>query len=507
MAAGFDARSLEQSYAFLDECPEQFLQDIVTLPVGTLVQRVHGLRDWREALLLGQLPTEGTWPPSAIAAAARLAVSSLGVLPFLKGQPDLVDTFLHDVLASFTRCHEAFRSEVASELRKLEQLERARLELEHVRASQGRQTLQSLGLDDEAIDRLRRQAERKVSQRAVDMDRGLVTAWEERTRTWAAISEVFGDLGEIMGRGWDMSNGVLKHVAWTDVLRLRELLEQLPQVREIVQSLGRLHAVDSKESVADLVFVPMRRIEKERREVRTNQIPAETRGVERSGEISRMLPIEACNLGHPKLRYLWHARRAERALLTYRIEGVEIECTSVERESSELKETQRPRQERGPIIAVIDTSGSMHGLPERVAKALVLEALRTAHAEKRRCFVYAYGGPGRIVEHELELTPGGIGGLLAFLSISFGGGSDESGVMGKVLRRLEDGGWRKADVVFVSDGEWPAPSELVPRISAARLLGTRFHGVQIGSQSRTGLHTICDPVHLFQDWATAGGWR
>ncbi len=52
MAEAFDASELEQRYSFLDDCPDQFLQEIVTLPVGTLQERVRGIRAWREALLV-----------------------------------------------------------------------------------------------------------------------------------------------------------------------------------------------------------------------------------------------------------------------------------------------------------------------------------------------------------------------------------------------------------------------------------------------------------------------
>lgn len=504
MKKAFDADELERRYAFLDDCPEQFLEEIITLPIGTLAERIQGLRAWRDALLEGSLPPEGTWPPREIAEPARLAIATLGILPFLKGQSELVDALLSDVLRSFAQHALTFRSELADELRRLEQLERIR------RAESTAQHLSArkpIELDDETLARLRRQAEHELSQRARGEDLEIVTTWEERTRTWSAIRDVFGDLGEMLGRGWDLSRSVLNHVGWSDVIRLRQLLERLPQVREIVQSLGRLHTTESEDTVADRVFVPVRRLEEEQREVWTTRIPAEARGIERSGEVARMLPAEAVNLGHPKLRYLWHARRAERALLTYRVEGIAIERTLVENERQEAVERVSPRPQRGPIISVIDTSGSMHGVPERVAKALVLEALRIAHAEKRRCYVYAYSGPGNIIEHELKLSPDGVGRLLEFLSLSFGGGNDEAGVLEKVLSRLEEEHWKKADVVFVSDGEWPAPAQLIPRISAARTSGTRFHGVQIGNLGHTGLHAICDPVHVFQDWAAAGGWR
>ena len=79
--------------------------------------------------------------------------------------------------------------------------------------------------------------------------------------------------------------------------------------------------------------------------------------------------------------------------------------------------------------------------------------------------------------------------------------------MAKVVARLKENEWRKADVVFVSDGEWPAPTSLVRSAEQARDDGTRFHGIQIGNRGRTGLHAVCDPVHVFQDWAAAGGWR
>jgi uncharacterized protein with von Willebrand factor type A (vWA) domain len=259
-------------------------------------------------------------------------------------------------------------------------------------------------------------------------------------------------------------------------------------------------------SVAERVLAPVRRLEEERLTVDAPHVPAETRGVERSGEIARMLPVEASMLGHSKLRLLWHARRAERALLTYRVAGVATESVWVERDSTEEVERRRPRPERGPILVVIDTSGSMHGMPEQVAKALVLEALRTAHAEKRRCCLFLFSGPGQVLEHELDLSPEGVGRLLAFLGLSFGGGSDELGVLVRVLERLRSERWKKADVLFVSDGEWPVPAEVVAAASQVREEGARLHGVQIGTRGQTGLHAICDPVHVFRDWAEAGGW-
>lgn len=542
MSTPFDAADIERRYAFLDDCPEHLLPLVVTLPIGRLPERVAGVRAWRDALLLGRLPPTDVWPPAEVAGPARQALDSMGLVRFCKGQEDLVDALLNDILASFGRQADVVRSDVAAKLRELEELERKRREEREAAAQRAHREAQArrsrggggqsapngpasgdraeggsdesghaggakpAGLDAQTRERLQAEAEREVAAMARDADADIVATWSERARAWADIADVFGDLGLIMGRGFDMALGVLRHTGWMEILKLRKLVEQLPQLREIVQSLGRLHASDNDTSVAESILVPVRRLEEERLEIRTPLVPAETRGVERSGEIARMLPVEAVNLGHPKLRMLWHARRAERALLSYRVEGIEIERTLVERDAFEEAEGRRPRPERGPIIAVLDTSGSMHGTPELVAKALVLECLRTAHEEKRRCFLYAYSGPGQVVEHELDLSPEGVGRLLAFLGFTFGGGNDETGVMMRVVERLKANGWTKADVVFVSDGEWPAPVALVSVVKEAREGGVRFHGVQIGNRGQTGLHQVCDPVHVFQDWARAGGW-
>ena len=62
----FDATALTRSYAFLDECPEHLLDDVITLPVGGLAERVRGVRIWHDALLNGRLPPPDAWPPSEI---------------------------------------------------------------------------------------------------------------------------------------------------------------------------------------------------------------------------------------------------------------------------------------------------------------------------------------------------------------------------------------------------------------------------------------------------------
>ena len=44
----------------------------------------------------------------------------------------------------------------------------------------------------------------------------------------------------------------------------------------------------------------------------------------------------------------------------------------------------------------VDTSGSMRGAREIVAKALALECMRAAKAQERGCYVFAFAGPAEV---------------------------------------------------------------------------------------------------------------
>ena len=56
----------------------------------------------------------------------------------------------------------------------------------------------------------------------------------------------------------------------------------------------------------------------------------------------------------------------------------------------------RPTADRGPILLCVDTSGSMRGPRELVAKALALECMRAAREQERGCFVFAFAGPREV---------------------------------------------------------------------------------------------------------------
>ena len=160
----------------------------------------------------------------------------------------------------------------------------------------------------------------------------------------------------------------------------------------------------------------------------------------------------------------------------------------------------------GPILICVDTSGSMQGGAENVAKAVVLEALRTAHAQRRRCHVFAFGGADELIEMELAVNGAGIDALVRFLGHGFHGGTDICGPLERVIAKLEDQHWRLADLLIASDGEFGATPALAARVDAAkRDLGLRVQGVLVGDRETVGFLEIADGILPIRDRRRYGG--
>jgi uncharacterized protein with von Willebrand factor type A (vWA) domain len=221
-----------------------------------------------------------------------------------------------------------------------------------------------------------------------------------------------------------------------------------------------------------------------------------------------MLPAEAMLLGHSRLRLVWHARRAERTLLSYedddRMEDVRLHQSKVllPQHSSQPGK----RHDMGPMLVCVDTSGSMQGGAEDVAKAVVLEVMRTAHAQNRPCHVFAFGGSDEVIEMELSIDSEGIKTLIQFLGQGFRGGTDICGPLERVLSKLEDQHWQLADLLIASDGEFGATPELAARLNTVkRNLGLRVQGVLIGDRETIGFLEVADNIFPIRDWRRYSG--
>lgn len=492
--------------AALERLPDSLYSAVVTGRGHDLAIRIAGVADLRTALLAGDVPLahELPWPTSPVKEKLIAWLNESGLARYCRDTPDLTDAVMLSIIEESTaaaqsrdlKTEQIFRDLVAIEIKRRKPREAGVLE-HHSSATRLSASMRS---------RLRSQAEQESNTRTSnDVVKALAAAWGERFRAWAAVEEVFGELGGMCGLGWDLSHTVLRHTGWHDAMRLADLLKKLPQIQDVVRQLGRMQSTDQPDEtpILERLFGPVRRAPAELRDIDTPTVPHDTRGVERSGDIARMLPSEAVLFIRPALRLLWHAKRAERALATYRVRGMDQERFIADEAGSETRDAERrkKKQERGPIIVCLDTSGSMQGAPETIAKAVTLEAVRIASTEKRDCYLFAFSGPTQVAEFDLSIKRGGVQALLEFLGCSFHGGTDVAEPMNRAMNRMESAKWSRADIFLVSDGEFPLASATSEAVAVARMsLQLRVHGLLIGVHHSAAMSSLCDPLHNFHDW-------
>ncbi|HQR53457.1 MAG TPA: VWA domain-containing protein [Burkholderiales bacterium] len=458
-------RDQEIRLAAFDELTRRLWLGASTNSQGSLETRLATLAQLRRCLHEGLLPGGvWCWPEARVAHRLTETIQALGLASFCLGQETLTDT----VLASL---------------------------LFHL---------------DCIVDRIDRGATgAEAVERAVE---AFASEWRERCGLLDELVEVFGALPDAAKHTrWDLLCGLLRSEGWQEIVRIRRLIERLPDLVRILRALGRARLTDEPDehSHATVQVIEQATAQcAESHTIHVPDLPGETRGICRSDRIGRMLPAEAMLLGHPRLRLVWHARRAERTLLTYedddRLQEIRFHEALVQR--PRLQRKPERRLEMGPLLVCVDTSGSMRGGAEAVAKATVLEAVRVAHAQQRPCHVFAFGGTDEVVEMELAVDRAGIERLMRFLSQSFQGGTDICGPLERAIAKLEDERWQLADLLIASDGEFGATAEVVERLRGTKQnLGLRVQGVLIGDRETIGLLEVTDDVFWVRDWRRYGG--
>ena len=458
--------SSECRLATLDTLARSLWLGGLTNSQGSLEPRLDVLAMLKRDLHQGiaSAPESWPWPPLPIARALNEAIVRLDLARYCRDQQELTDTVLMSILFHLDLIVD-YRDRGASE-----------------------------------VDALRMAIE------AFSKD------WQQHCGEIDELVDVFGLVpDDCKHQRWDQLRGLLHSSGWQEVLRIRRLLERLQDLSKIIRGLGRVRQseldADTSQAVVEVIDLAIAQ-RAEARTVRVPDMPGETRGIHRSGRIARMLPAEAMLLGHPRLRLVWHARRAERTLLCYedddRMTEVRLHLGPVMQPRPGVLPAKR--LELGPILVCVDTSGSMQGGAEAVAKAVVLEAMRSAHAQQRPCHVFAFGGPDELVDMELAVDSAGIERVTHFLGQGFRGGTDICGPLESVIAKLEEQRWQLADLLIATDGEFGATPELAARLAAVkRELGLRVQGVLIADRETVGLLEIADSIYPVRDWRRYGG--
>jgi uncharacterized protein with von Willebrand factor type A (vWA) domain len=331
--------------------------------------------------------------------------------------------------------------------------------------------------------------------------------WTLQRQDWEEAMSLLKSLGDLSHLHWDELKGQLSRREWAEARRIGGLLERLPALAQFIDGVGRrqldthqpLARAVRPESAGNAGTAP-RPTDDER-----HPEPTAVDGVHRSRAIARMTGSESLNLTHPVLRRLWRARFAEAQLLSYDDRARQPRPAPRPDPQGAAARPRDTHLGHGPLIICLDTSGSMQGAPENVAKACVLQALRSAHAGERNCQLLAFGGPGELLERPLTRDAAGLDALLDLMGQAFDGGTDVQTPIERAIETVRQQGWQDADVLIVSDGEFGlTPATLTQLRQAKQSMGLRVHGILIGDRETIGLVEICDALHWVRDWRRYG---
>ena len=326
-----------------------------------------------------------------------------------------------------------------------------------------------------------------------DMEKNLVdrkNKWEQEQideLRKAFLNELFQKIEKFMriekllspfinnfGRLWDLSSGIFEESGFEIFDTFAKLLENDESLQELAEILG-------KQSRAQSTF------EKELRDkvvIKSEWKPktayrGEINGIKYSNDISCVLPSELALINNPTTKKLFQLKFAQKQLLSYNYrtkDEVKNEITEQEEISVEKKEP------KGPIIICVDTSGSMQGTPENIAKTVTFALSKIAIEEERKCYLISFSTGIETLDLSDFSDGKSISKLVSFLQKSFNGGTDATPALNHSIEMLQKDGYKNADVLMISDFVMNSlPTDLVNSIEEEKNKNTYFYSLVIGS--------------------------
>ena len=304
----------------------------------------------------------------------------------------------------------------------------------------GSRRIRAIGRD--ILSEWRKDYESAVLKRELELVEELRNALWGQVKKWLeALQAIKMALGKgEMGMFWDLSLGELAREDLETVLKIAKFIESNPGVRQLCDILGRMAAHDRRKererimaSVEYETIVP---------DVNSRE---EIVGLEFGRRVDDIVPAELATMSDNDLSIVFDQKYVEGRLLSFQRTGHSYETRKSEQEQWREKTKE---DERGPIILCVDTSGSMAGAPEAVAKAVAFALASKAHKENRSCYLITFSVGIEVFDFTANQS---LRGLLSFLQLGFHGGTDVAPALAKGIEMMKTPMYAKADLLVVSD--------------------------------------------------------
>lgn len=298
----------------------------------------------------------------------------------------------------------------------------------------------------------------------------LLKRLKEWLRNLQSLADTLDELSIEPGLLFDLSKG---NISLSDIEQLNKWVSYISKdkgVRELCDLMGRLRRAE-KTKRQELV--------KSRLTV-TEYVPdinskEEIVGVYLGKDIEHALPQEVTLLSDDETSVLFDMKFVEGCLMCFEMEGVQVRSHEVEEERMiEVEEEEK----LGPIIVCVDTSGSMTGSPETIAKAITLFMATHAVSQKRNCLLINFSTGIEVLDLSGQM---GMVKVIEFLQRSFHGGTDAGSALTHALEMMNDKNYKQSDLLIISDFIMASlPELLYEKIAEAKANKNRFYSLSIG---------------------------
>ena len=313
----------------------------------------------------------------------------------------------------------------------------------------------------------------------------------EKIEKFKKIFERLKSFTKNFGRLWNLAQGELNDNGFDILEKYAELLQDDEGLTALAEMIGRHHEEEQKfhkELRAKVVV-----------ETVYNPEPAykgEIAGLRLSDSLLDALPSELALYNNLSTRQIFKMKYAQKQLLSYSYtRNIEYKKTHEELEEVEVVET---IEHKGPMIICVDTSGSMHGTPERVAKTVAFALAQKSLEEERGCYLISFSTGIETMDLSSFNSIDGITNLVKFLRMSFNGGTDANPALNHSVKLLEEKEWKNADVLMISDFVMGTlDSKLEEKIKAQQKKKCRFFSLAVTSGGNNAVISTFDKNWIY----------
>jgi uncharacterized protein with von Willebrand factor type A (vWA) domain len=312
-------------------------------------------------------------------------------------------------------------------------------------------------------------------QRIETLRAALMEQLEKLLQLLQKLQEQLRSFGLDTGLLFDLSTGELTATDIQQFVRWAKYLAEDEGIQKLCDLLGKMRQIEWSDKIERVKTIATTEVY-----IPDANSREEIIGIRLGRDIEHALPVEFALLADPDTALLFDLKYVESALMCFDMQGMQNSHTHVE---TEEEHTIKENEKQGPMILCVDTSGSMNGMPETIAKAITLFLVTKAREQKRPCYLINFSTSIHTFDFGADMR---MKDLLRFLKMSFHGGTDVGPALDHALHTMGQDEYKNADLLVISDFVMSElPKDYLERVEGQRLNGNKFHSLVVGSAYMT----------------------